>query len=94
MIDWDSVDFGDITCQQFVELVTDYLEDELDDATRRRFETHLAGCPGCARYLDQIRETQRALGRVQFDSISDRARAQLMTAFRGWRSSEPGAGGV
>jgi anti-sigma factor RsiW len=92
MTDWDSVDFGGITCRQFVELVTDYLEDELDPDTRRRFETHVAGCPGCARYLDQIRETRRVLGRVQLETISAGARAQLLTAFRAWRSAEPGSG--
>ena len=90
MTDWDSVDFGDLTCQQFVELVTDYLEGELDADARRRFETHVAGCPGCARYVDQMRETQRTLGRLPLDTISADARDQLMTAFRAWRSSSPG----
>jgi anti-sigma factor RsiW len=92
MTDWDSVDFGDMTCRQFVELVTDYLENELDHDTRRRFETHVAGCPGCARYLDQIRETQRALGRVRLEPISTPARDQLMAAFRAWRSAGTGGG--
>ena len=90
MSHWDAVDFGNLTCQQFVELVTDYLEDQLDPDARRRFETHLAGCPGCARYIDQIRETQRALGRVEFDTISGPSRAQLMTAFRAWCAARAG----
>lgn len=92
MTDWDSVDFGGITCQQFVELVTDYVEDQLDQHTRLRFETHVAGCPGCVRYVDQMRETQRAIGRVRLEPISAPARAQLMAAFRAWRSAESGGG--
>jgi len=88
--DWDRVDFGDLTCRQFVELVTDYLEDALDPAARRRFDTHVAGCPGCERYLDQVRTTQRTLGRMPLDALSAGARAQLMTAFRDWRSAGPG----
>jgi anti-sigma factor RsiW len=92
MTDWDSVDFGDLTCQQFVELVTDYLEDQLQPHVRRRFETHVAGCPGCARYLDQVRATQRMLGRIELDSLSSTSRAQLMTAFRDWRSASPAGG--
>jgi anti-sigma factor RsiW len=91
--DWDSVDFGGITCRQFVELVTDYLEDQLDQVTRRRFETHVAGCPGCARYVDQMRETRRVLGRVRLASISADARAQLMAAFRAWSSADSGGSG-
>lgn len=90
MRDWDVVDFGELTCREFVELVTDYLEDELGPDLRRRFETHVAGCPGCERYLDQVRATQRALGRVPLEALSPGARDQLMTAFRDWRSAGPG----
>ena len=34
-----------LVCQEAVELVTDYLEDALSPADRRRFEAHLAVCP-------------------------------------------------
>ena len=34
---------GDLPCQHVVEMVTDYLEDALPPADRRRFEVHLAG---------------------------------------------------
>ncbi len=33
---------------ELVELVTDYLEGALDGDQRRRFDEHLAACPGCA----------------------------------------------
>lgn len=89
MTGWDEVDFGGITCREFVELVTEYLEDRLDTETRTRFDQHVAVCPGCARYLDQIRASTRVLGRVTLDTISPTARDQLMGAFRSWRSSRP-----
>ena len=69
MTNWDDVDFGGITCREFVELVTEYLEDQLDDQARRRFEQHVAACPGCSRYLDQIRAATRALGHVSLDGL-------------------------
>ena len=47
----------DLTCQQLVELVTDYLEDALGPRERARFEAHVAGCEGCDAYLDQMRAT-------------------------------------
>ena len=37
---------ADLTCQDFVELVTDYLEGALDEDTVRRFDAGLALCPG------------------------------------------------
>lgn len=92
MTDWENVDFGGLNCRQFVELVTDYLEGQLPPDIRRRFETHVAGCPGCARYLDQIRVTERLLGRVELDALSATSRAQLMAAFRDWRSASPDGG--
>jgi anti-sigma factor RsiW len=72
----------DLSCQEFVELVTDYLEGALDDATRTRFEQHLAACPGCETYLDQMRETASRLGEIPVETLSPELRTTLLTAFR------------
>ena len=93
MSNWDDADFGDMTCREFVELVTEYLEDRLDAASRARFEQHVSACPGCARYLDQIRESSRLLGKVSLDTISPAARVQLLDAFRSWRSERSDGAG-
>ncbi len=45
----------DLTCQQLVELVTDYLENALTEEERWRFLAHLDGCLGCQIHLDQTR---------------------------------------
>jgi anti-sigma factor RsiW len=71
-----------ITCQEVVELVTDYLEGVLDPATCAELEAHLATCEGCATYLDQMRRTIRALGHVPVEALDERARAELLSAFR------------
>jgi anti-sigma factor RsiW len=76
----------DLNCDEFVELVTAYLDNALDDHTRRRVEEHLAACAGCARYLDQIRHTISELGRLPADRLSDEARDDLLAAFRGWHA--------
>jgi len=89
----EDVDFDGPTCREFVELVTQYLEDRLDAESRVRFEQHVAECPGCARYLDQIREATRVLGRTTLDTISPQARGQLLDAFHSWRSGRPDASG-
>ncbi|MGJ9413740.1 anti-sigma factor family protein [Aeromicrobium sp. CF4.19] len=71
-----------MSCQQLVELVTEYLENELDPETRRRFDEHLELCPGCVVYVEQMRETSRRLGSVPVDSVSPEAEHVLLTAFR------------
>ena len=35
----------ELSCQQVVELVTDYLESALLPGMRKRLEEHVAGCP-------------------------------------------------
>jgi len=73
-----------ITCRELVELVSDYLEGRLDARHRERFEAHLAVCPDCREYVDQVRHTVRALGRLPEESLSGAARAELRRAFAGW----------
>jgi anti-sigma factor RsiW len=74
-----------LNCDEFVELVTAYLEGALDPETERRFVGHLAECDGCDRYLSQMRATMDALGELPPDSLSGDARDRLLTAFREWR---------
>lgn len=75
----------EMACQDLVELVTDYLEGALPPAERARFEAHLAGCDGCTRYLEQMRLTIRALGRLTEESIEPQARDELLRVFRNWK---------
>jgi predicted anti-sigma-YlaC factor YlaD len=71
-----------MTCQQVVELVTDYLEGSLGWRDRRRFEKHLQLCDACTRYIEQMRETLDLLGTVPVDSLSAEAQSTLLDAFR------------
>ena len=76
---------GDISCQELVELVTDYLEAVLPEADLARFEAHLAECPHCEEYVAQMRRTIAVLGELTADMISRERQQQLLEAFRGWR---------
>ncbi len=48
-----------IRCSDAIELVTDYLDDALNDADLDDFRTHLGLCEGCQVFLDQVRKTVR-----------------------------------
>jgi anti-sigma factor RsiW len=76
-----------IACRELVELVTDYLEGALSRRDRRSFERHIAGCDGCTAYVDQMRQTLRAVGALHEEDVSPEARAALLHAFRDWRSA-------
>ncbi len=73
-----------ITCRQLVELVSDYLEGRLDAPARERFEAHLAVCPDCREYVDQVRHTVSALGRLPEESLTGATRDELLRAFADW----------
>jgi len=76
-----------LSCREVVELVSDYLEGALSRRDRRRFESHVSGCEACTAYLDQMRETVRLSGRLREEDVPEPVRAELVAAFREWRSS-------
>jgi anti-sigma factor RsiW len=74
-----------LTCQELVELVTEYLEGTLPPVARARFDAHLAACDYCGAYLAQMQQTIRALGRLTEQSIAPEAQQRLLEVFRTWR---------
>jgi predicted anti-sigma-YlaC factor YlaD len=77
--------YPDLPCRELVELVTDYLEGALSAGERARFEEHLRGCSGCRAYLEQMRLTIQALGRLTEEAIPPEAKQELLRVFRDWK---------
>jgi len=75
----------DVPCNEFVELVTDYLDGALPDDLAARIDAHLAICPGCRSVLTQWREVVRLTGRLadtDVDRIDPDTRSRLTATFR------------
>lgn len=79
-----------MVCKELVELVTDYIENELSENDRSRFEEHTAYCRGCQNYMDEYRKTIQVISELADDALSGEARAELMMAFGKWREGESG----
>ena len=73
---------ADLTCQELVELVTDYLDGALDEGTTNVFDQHVALCSGCETYLTQMKETASLLGEIPAETLSEEMQATLLAAFR------------
>jgi anti-sigma factor RsiW len=73
---------ADLTCQEFGELVTDYFDGSLDEEAASRFEQHLARCPGCDTYLNQMKETASLLGEIPVETLSEEMQETLLRTFR------------
>lgn len=74
-----------MTCREFVEHASDYLEGALDPRDRGRLEAHLADCAHCDEYLDQLRLTLELTGDLREDDVSPRMRSELLDVFSRWR---------
>jgi hypothetical protein len=67
--EFDGADVRRITCREFVERVTSYLEGDLPEPGRRHFEAHAHYCSGCGTYLRQMRLTIGAIQETARDDI-------------------------
>jgi anti-sigma factor RsiW len=73
-----------LSCQQVVELVTEYLDGVMEPRRRDRFEAHLAGCNGCTAYLEQFRTTVAVVARLAVEDVPAPVMSELLSAFRDW----------
>jgi anti-sigma factor RsiW len=80
------IDTEAFSCQELVELVTDYLEGALSPGDLRRFEVHISGCDGCTEYLRQLRETIRIVGTITPDDLTSEAESELLAVFARWNA--------
>ncbi|MEW6683353.1 MAG: zf-HC2 domain-containing protein [Nitrospirota bacterium] len=77
---------GKVTCKEFTEAVTDYLEGHMPFITWLRFQMHLGMCLGCRRYLKQMKQTVETLGKLPEQPIPPAVREELFQRFRTWKS--------
>jgi predicted anti-sigma-YlaC factor YlaD len=84
-------DFGvsaeEVTCEQYVELVTDYFEGALPPRTLGRVEEHLVMCDWCRAYTGQMRATVDSLGGLN-EHVSREPPGALLAALRAKRAAE------
>ena len=46
-----------LTCQQLIDFIMSYLDNELPDDQRAEFDRHMAACPSCVDYLETYEKT-------------------------------------
>jgi len=83
----------DLVCKEFVELVTEYLEEEMTPELRARVERHLEACGDCREYLEQVRATIRTARSSGRASLPPEEREKLLRLFREWAVAAPAGNG-
>jgi predicted anti-sigma-YlaC factor YlaD len=83
MTSGDHEHIDEVTCREFVELVTEYWEGTLPEDRIELVEEHLVMCDWCVTYLDQLGETVKALpGAGDDEPVAEETERALLAAFR------------
>jgi predicted anti-sigma-YlaC factor YlaD len=80
-----NVSQNQLNCQEVVELVTDYLEQALLPETKAQFDEHIAECPGCDTYLEQVQQTIMMLRKLTEQQMFPETKQELLEIFRNWK---------
>jgi anti-sigma factor RsiW len=80
---------GGISCREVVEIVTDYLDGALAPDVLASLEEHLATCPPCQIYVEQIRQTSRVAAAAEAELAEHPDRDALLATFREFRRTAP-----
>ena len=72
-----------MTCRDFTDFLSDYIDGDLAPAACAHFEAHLRECPDCQTYLRNFRETIRigkAVCKEEHDALDDHVPEELVQA--------------
>lgn len=58
-------------CDEVIQLLTDYVDEELDPESRIGLERHFGACPACDRFLKSFRATIELTGTFRCEDIPD-----------------------
>ena len=67
-----------VTCPQFRDAVTEYLEDAQSRGDRESFESHKDSCGSCQDFLNEIVDCIEGLGRLRVDDLTPEREAELV----------------
>ena len=75
-----------LTCQEFVELVTDLLSGDMPPEDRALLEQHLLVCPPCTLHLSQMKTTIDVTSRLHRPLDAREPPGEILEVFRRWQA--------
>ena len=77
----------EVTCQQFVELITDYFEGTLEPRTLTLVEEHLVMCDWCVTYTEHMRATIDLIAELKEPDLLPEPAEHVLAALRARREA-------
>lgn len=78
-----------LSCRELTDLVDEYIDGRLGIWDRLRFQFHIRMCPICHDYIEQVRMTRSALGRLPEPEMPEEVQREMLAHFRSWRRATP-----
>jgi anti-sigma factor (TIGR02949 family) len=69
-----------LTCKEFLQELTDYLDSTVDAELRLKLERHISECPNCFVILDTTQKTIKVYKGMQAQEIPEEVHVRLMKA--------------
>jgi len=69
-----------LTCKEFLQELTDYLDEKTDAELRAKLERHITECPNCWVVCDTTKKTIQVFKGMQECTIPQDVHARLMAA--------------
>jgi anti-sigma factor RsiW len=69
-----------LTCKEFLQELTDYLDSTVDAELRVKLERHISECPNCFVILDTTQKTIKVYKGVEPQAIPEEVYVRLMRA--------------
>ena len=69
-----------LTCKEFLQELTDYMDSTVDVELRRKLELHISECPNCFVILDTTQKTIKVYKGVEPQAIPEDVQIRLMKA--------------
>ena len=69
-----------LTCQQLIDFLLSYLDNELPADQRAEFDRHMAACPSCVDYLNTYEKTIHLAKTCASESVPEEVPESLVQA--------------
>jgi anti-sigma factor RsiW len=77
-----------ITCQNFLEEMSDYIDGSLEQELRVSIEAHLAKCPNCWVVFDETRKTVKIFQSMECKPLPQQVQDRLLEALeKNWKKA-------
>ena len=78
-----------LTCKQFLQELSDYLDENVDAEIRAKLEQHITECPNCWVVCDTTKKTIRIYKGMETHPISPEIESRLLAALEKKMAAHP-----